>query len=446
MGALPQPPFYRQFLRLAAVNVLSNLMVPLAGLIDVAFLGHLADIRHLAGVALATVLFNYLYWSFGFLRMATTGLTAQALGRGDTQGVLIIGLRNGGLAIALGLVILLLQYPVREFGFAVLSASPEVKASGIDYYNAMVWGAPATLLNFVLIGWLLGQGRGSGVLLLSLVANLGNALLNYGFIVRLGWASAGAGWGTALSQYLMLLTGLCLVYRDIPWARIKEFGADVLDGAALRAAFQLNGDILIRTFALVTTFAVFTNLSSGFGTTILAANTLLLQVVSFAAYFIDGLAFATESYAGLFRGRGESRDLWRLLSLSGGISLALGLLFAGGYLLFSRPLLSLLTSHNAVIVQAQAFVGWLLPVLGFGSIAYMLDGYFLGLTEGYILKTSSLVASLLGFAPAAIASLWLKSPQILWLGMTSFMAARAMTLGLQVPETLKRSRSAQDSI
>jgi multidrug resistance protein, MATE family len=271
-------------------------------------------------------------------------------------------------------------------------------------------------------------------------------VLNYGFIVRLGWASAGAGWGTALSQYLMLLTGLCLVYRDIPWARLNTFRAEVLDGVALRAAFQLNSDILIRTFALVTTFAVFTNLSSSFGTTILAANTLLLQVVSFAAYFIDGLAFATESYSGLFRGRGERRELRRLLGLSGGISLALGLLFAGGCLLFSRPLLSVLTSHDPVIAQAQAFVGWLLPVLGFGSVAYMLDGYFLGLTEGYILKTSSLVATLVGFAPVAIASMWLKSPQILWLGMTSFMAARAMTLGLQVPDTLKQAHSAQDSI
>lgn len=446
MGALPQPRFYRQFLHLAAVNVLSNLMVPLAGLIDIAFLGHLADIRHLAGVALATVLFNYLYWSFGFLRMGTTGLTAQALGRGDARDVLLIGVRNGALAIALGTLILLVQYPVRELGFTLLSATTEVKVAGIDYFNAMVWGAPATLLNFVLVGWLLGQGRGGGVLLLSIVSNLANVVLDYSFIVRLGWGSAGAGWGTALSQYLMLLTGLCLVYREFQWKTLRQILPNVMDGAALRSVFQLNGDILIRTFALVTTFSVFTNLSSGFGTTVLAANSLLLQVVTFAAYFIDGLAFATESFAGLFRGQEANHDLRRLLRLSGSISLALGLAFAAGYLLFSRPLLSLLTSHDLVITQAQEYVMWLLPVLGFGSIAYMLDGYFLGLTEGHILKRSSVMASLIGFAPWAIASVWLRSPQLLWLGITSFMAARAITLGLQVPGTLDRVRSTQDSI
>lgn len=136
--------FLRYFWQLAIVNILSNLMVPLAGLMDVAFLGHLAEIRHLAGVALATVLFNYIYWTFGFLRMGTTGMTAQAIGREDREAVLLIGLRNGTLALGLGLAILVLQQPLRAIGFALLSATPEVKAAGQAYYNALIWGAPAT--------------------------------------------------------------------------------------------------------------------------------------------------------------------------------------------------------------------------------------------------------------------------------------------------------------
>lgn len=431
-----QAGFRSQFFRLAAINVLSNLMVPLAGLVDVAFLGHLTEIRHLAGVALATVLFNYIYWTFGFLRMGTTGMTAQALGRGDHDEVWLTGLRHGALAIAIGLLILLLQYPLRELGFTLLSAAPEVKASGLAYYNALIWGAPATLLNFVLLGWFLGKGEGGKVLVLSLIGNGANVILDYVFVVRWGWASAGAGWGTGLSQYLMVLVGLGMIAREmrgLPWRAIAPH---VLNASALRAAFLLNGDILIRTFALVSTFALFTNLSSANGTLVLAANTLLLQIMTLAAYFIDGLAFATESFAGLFRGQSQANQLFALVRLSGSLSLALGIAFALGTALFPKPLFSLLTNHANVVAQVQAYVGWLLPVLSFGSIAYMLDGYFLGLTEGRILRISSLLASLVGFVPLAAIAWYFHNNHLLWLAMSAFMAARAITLGWQIPKTL----------
>lgn len=435
-SAAAYPNFRRQFFRLAIVNILSNLMVPLAGLVDVAFLGHLAEIRHLAGVALATVLFSYIYWTFGFLRMGTTGTTAQAVGRKDYDQVLLAGWRNGWLAAAIGLTLLVLQYPLREIGFALLSATPEVKAAGISYYNALIWGAPATLLNFVLVGWFLGRGEGMKVLLLSVVSNGSNVGLNYLLIVQWGWASAGAGWATGLSQYLMLLVGIVVVSREVEWQRVKAIAPQSFHPAALKAAFILNTDILIRTFALVTTFSVFTNLSSTFGTTVLAANTLLLQVISLAAYFIDGLAFATESFAGMFHGQGVRTRLSYLVKLSGIISFALGLAFAVGAVLFRVPLFSFLTSHSDVLAQIGSSVWWLLPVLSFSSIAYMLDGYFLGLTQGRILRQSTLAAALLGFAPVAIIAWQSQSSQMLWLAMTSFMAARAIALAIHVPRSL----------
>ena len=144
----PVDPNLKSFLRLAAINVQSNLMVPLAGLFDVAFLGHLEELWYLAGVALATVLFNYLYWTFGFLRMGTTGLTAQALGRQDSEAMLLVGLRNGGVALGLGLGILLLQWPIRIVGFGLLSAVPEVKAAGQAYFDALIWGCPRNTAEF----------------------------------------------------------------------------------------------------------------------------------------------------------------------------------------------------------------------------------------------------------------------------------------------------------
>lgn len=433
---MSHPSFLPLFTRLSIVNILSNLMVPLAGLIDVSFLGHLADIRHLAGVALATVIFNYVYWTFGFLRMSTTGMTAQALGRGDADTVLLIGLRHGILAVAIGFVILLLQTPLQWLGFTLLSATPEIQAAGKAYYHALIWGAPINLLGFVLIGWFLGRSQSSKVLVLSIVASGSNVLLNYLFIVRWGWGSAGAGWATAASQCLMGIVGLGFVVWEIRWQQVKAVLPKLYDPLAIRAAFNLNRDILIRTFALVTTFSIFTNLSSVLGTVTLTANTVMLQVITFAAYFIDGLAFATESLAGLFQGQRSTHQLARLIQVSGTASFSIGLLFALITIAFPMPLFSLLTNHTEILARLVQDVFWLLPVLGFGSIAYLLDGYFLGLTQGRILRQSSLIAALVGFLPLAIVAWHTQNGQLLWLALSLFMLVRALTLGMQVPNTV----------
>lgn len=434
----------RRFWRLAIVNVISNLMVPFASLVDVAFLGHLTEIRHLAGVAIATVLFNYIYWTFGFLRMGTTGLTAQARGRGDTQSEILILLRYGALALVVGTMILALQQPLREIGFTLLQADPEVLQAGRVYYNALIWGAPATLLNFVLFGWLLGREQGKEVLLISVVNSGANIVLDYFFVVRWGYSSAGAGAATALGQVITLIMSLILVYRELrgrgisgqgkqsPMELGRELGREIWELSALKAAFALNKDILLRTLALVSTFALFTNLSATMGTTTLAGNTLLLQVVTLAAYFIDGVAFATESIAGNLHGQGKKAQLLPLLKLAGTASLLAGLGFAAVFCLFPLPLFGLLTSHLEVIQQISSYLWWLFPVLGFGSIAYMLDGYFLGLTAGKILRQSTLIAAIIGFVPMAIAAWYWQTNHLLWLALALFMATRSITLGWKI--------------
>lgn len=429
--------FIPRFFRLASVNILSNLMVPLAGLISVAFLGHLGDIRHLAGVTLSTVLFNYIYRTLGFLRMSTTGMTAQAVGREDEEEVLLTGLRNGILALGLGIMILILQYPLQEMGFALLSATAEVKASGQAYYDARIWAAPATLLNFVLIGWFLGREHSGKVLVLSAVGNAANILLDYLLIVRLGWESAGAGFATAVSQYLMLLIGIIFICRELRWKEIQAVAGQLFDLSALKDALALNRDIFIRTFAFLSTFSIFTNLSSAMGTMMLTENALLLQVVTLAIYFIDGLAFATESLAGIFRGKEDQTQLTSLVGISGGTGLVLGLSLALVFVLFPQPLFGLLTNHAEVIDRLAHYVSWLLPILGFGSIAFILDGYFLGLAEGPTIRSAALTATLLGFAPSAIAAWLFHSSHLLWLAMSLFMVARVVTLGVQLPRTLK---------
>ena len=407
-------------------------MVPLASLVDVAFLGHLKEIHHLGGVAIATVLFNYIYWTFGFLRMGTTGITAQARGRGDSQAVILTLVRNSAIALAIGLLILLFQHPLREIGFTILRAEPEVIASGRAYYNSLIWGAPATLINFVLLGWFLGKEQGKQVLLLAFANKGANIVLDYLFIIRWGQNSGGAGAATAISQVITLTIGLILLYREFAGQSWKPNSPQIFELSALKAIFGLNKDILIRTLVIVSTFAVFTNLSATMGTTILAGNTLLLQIVTLAAYFIDGIAFATESMAGNFHGQGKTSQLMSLLKLAGTSSLVAGLIFAMVFCLFPEPLFSLLTNHLPVIEQVTNYTWWLFPILGFGSIAYMLDGYFLGLTAGKILRQSALIAVIVGFAPMAIAAWHWQTNHLLWLALTCFMAARSITLGLRI--------------
>ncbi len=424
----------RPFFRLAIANTTSSLMVPLAGLIDTAFLGHLSDVRYLNGVALASVIFNVIYWSFNFFRMGTTGPVAQAVGRGDETDVWLILARNSLLALGTGLVVLVCRQPIAAVGFYFLQMGPDVREAAIAFYEGRVIGAPAVLLNFVLLGWLLGRGKGRQVVWLAVVGNGGNILLDYWFIVRFGWGSYGAGLATALSQYIMLAVGLGIVVRStIPWHLWPQVKEKLWRPAELKALFGLNRDILIRTLLLVLAMSSFTNFSSSLGETVLGVNALLMQVVLMSAHFMDGVALAVESYAGKFYGQRSVGDLMWLLLLGAGGSVFLGIAIALTLIIWPIPFFSLLTSHTQLLVQIPTYVLWLIPVLGFGGVAFALDGYFLGLTAGLVLRNSILISVLLGFFPVALAALRLNSPQLLWLSLAVLMALRTVTLMRQVP-------------
>jgi len=426
-----------RFWRLALLNILANLMVPLASLVDVAFLGHLADLRYLDGVALATVIFDTLYRSCTSLRMSTTGTTAQASGRQDEAAMALTLLRNGLLALMIGLGILTLQWPIEQVGFGLLHATPDIEISGRAYYDAMVFGAPANTLNFVLLGWLLGCEQGGKVLALSAVGNGTNIFLDYWFIVRQGWGSAGAGWATVGSQYLTLLLALGFVLSRLPKTTWLEIVPRLLEPQGVVTTLALNGNIFVRTMALGLALTLFTTISATLGPVPLATNTLLLRVVLLAAYFIDGMAYAVESLVGVFQGSGRSEQFPPLLQLAAGGSLGIGVGLAMGFILFPTTLFGFLTDHSSVLETIRSYVPWLLPLLGFGAIAYTLDGYFLGLTAGGILRNATLIATLGFFCPIAFLAWQWHSLHGLWLGLVVWMAARAIALGSQVPSTIR---------
>lgn len=421
------PSLPRRFFRLTGLNILANVTVPLAGLVDTAMLGHLADIRFLAGAALAVLLFEYLYWSCGFLRMATTGTTAQARGRGDGAEVYRVLYRSLALGVAIGLAFLLLAWPIRELGFFLLAGRGGVEAAGRDYFAARIWDAPATLANFAFLGWFLGREESGRALALTLTATLSNIVFNYGFIVHLGLAAFGSGLGTACSQYLMLAVAVGFFLRSP--GRIPLRVAEVLDPARLRPLLSLNRDILIRTVCLETAFALFSNWSALAGTVVLAANTLLLRLVLTGAYLIDGAAFAAESLAGTFFGQGDRGGLRRLTRLTLATGVGFATTFLGLLALAPRAVLGLLTSHGEVVDLALRYAPWLLPVVLAGAFAFSFDGLLLGLTQGKALRNALLVSTFAVFLPLAVAGRLTGSVPVLWLALASFMAARAVTLG-----------------
>lgn len=400
-------------------------------------LGHLPEIRFLAGVALGGVVFDLLYWSFGFLRMSATGLTAQALGRGDAvaaerilQRVLLLALLGGGL-------ILLTKGWIVDAGFSLLAGEPQVQAAGRTYFAARIWGAPAVLANLAFIGWFLGREEAKLVLAMTLLASLGNVALDYLFILRLDMAAQGAGLATMLSQYAMLVLAVLFYLRRRGAARWHW--PAILQRGELLALLRLQHDIFIRTLLLVGSFAAFTAVSALFGTVVLAANTLLIRLLTLASLLIDGAAYATESLAGRLYGAGDLIGLRQLLRLAMAVSLGFALLYALPALLVPDLILGWLTHHREVIETGARLAPWLVVTLLIGSFAYIFDGLFLALAAGRELRNSMLFSALGIFAPLAAAALWRHDVRLLWSALIALMVARTVTLSAALPAVLRRA-------
>lgn len=221
--------------------------------------------------------------------------------------MLLVGLRNGLIALVLGIAIVLLQYPLGELGFALRNVTPEIKSSGLAYFNTQIWAAPAVLLNFVLIGWFLGQEKNGLVVLFSVVGNSVKIVLDYLFIIHLGWESTGAGVSSATSQYLSLVVGLIFFCRETQWLEVRAVAGKIWNISAIKSNFTLNGDIFISNLILLFISSTFNYQGTQMGTLIYAQNALMWQIVSLNTYFVEGLGFGTETLVGNFKGKGNSQ-------------------------------------------------------------------------------------------------------------------------------------------
>jgi MATE family multidrug resistance protein len=427
-----QYDFLPRFSRLALVNVFSNLMEPLAGTISMAFLGHLSEIDHLVGVNLCATLFIIIYSIMSFLRMGITGVTAQAVGRDDSEEMLLIGLRNGLMALTIGGLLLLLQYPLQQLWFSIISATSEVKASGIDYFNARIWGVPAVVLNLVIIGWFLGREMSGCVLLMSVVGNIANIVFDYLFIVHWDWASTGAGLSQAISPYFMLVVGITLAILKTDWKEAPSAVKKFWDASAFKAAFILNGNLFIRSSANMFVWTIFTVLSSTMGTIVLAENALLLQILLISMYIFEGIGFATETLSGTFKGEQASERLLPLLQVTVGTSLQVGLIVALVCIVFPDAVFGLLTNHDEATSFLRSYLPWLFLNLELFSVSLILDGYFAGLALGTSISKASLIGAMLGFVPLAIVAWYYHDNHILWFALSVSVVTKLVVLGVQV--------------
>ncbi|MEL6552213.1 MAG: guanitoxin biosynthesis MATE family efflux transporter GntT [Cyanobacteria bacterium J06621_11] len=436
------PAHYRSFLprfyRLATVAVFSNMMVPLAGLFDAAFLGHLEDINFLSGVILGGILFDYLYRVLKFLRNSTNTLTANAVGADDHQSVVVALLRCGVVALAIAGLILLFQFPIQKLGFAILSASSGVESAGLEYFNARIWGAPAVLLNFVLIGWFLGREMNGVVLLMSLVGNGTNVLFDYLMILQWGWESVGAGVATALSQYLALVVGLVAVALTTQWDWFVSAWKSVLNRQELASAVVLKGNILVRFLALISAYSIFTNLSAALGPEVLAENGLLLQIAMLSQFTVQGVGMTSQTLIGNFKGKGDVEQILPVLRVAVATGLAIALAYALSAAVFPTKVFQLLTNHTELSEGMAHYTYWLTPLLSLTAAAFMLESYFTGIKDGATLRNGAMLGFGIGFLPLVVLAARWQREDLLWGALTAYMGVLLLFLVYRLVKTYRQ--------
>ena len=414
--------------------IFSNVTTPLIGVVDTAVIGQLGAAHLIGAVAVGATIFTFFYWAFGFLRMGTTGLTAQASGAERNREVLATLYRALLVAGTAGVAIILLQWPIAEAAFALMGASPDVDTAARTYFAIRIWSAPAALANYALVGWFIGLGRAGMAFRLQLLLNLTNIGLDTLFVLGFGWGVAGVAAGTLIAETGAALVGLAVALHAASGLRIRLWR--VFNAAKLRRMIAVNGDIMIRTLSLLFAFSFFTAQGARAGDLILAANAILMHFLSVSAYFLDGVAYATEALTGKAigaRNRVRFADAVRLSSIWAAVlSCALGSAFWLG----GSWLIDVITLNEVVRDLARTYLSWaaLAPVIGVAC--FQLDGIFIGATRTRDMRNMMLV-SLMIYLLAWAALTPPLGNHGLWAALMTLFVARAMTLAAHLPALMR---------
>lgn len=425
---------HRRVLRIAGPIVLSNATVPLLGAVDTAVIGQLGDPASLGAVGIGAVILATLYWAFGFLRMSTSGLAAQAQGAGDMaerSAVLIRAMIVGGIA---GLALLAAQVALFAGAFWIAPASPEVEALAGQYLAIRIWGAPATIALYALTGWLIGLERTRGVLILQLWQNGLNIGLDLWFVLGLGWGVSGVAAATLIVEWTGLLLALWLA-RDAFGPHLRAGLARLRDRLAIARMFTASRDIMGRTVLLQLSFTSFVFLGARFGDVTLAANQVLMQFLEITAFALDGFAFAAEALIGQTigaRAKGEARAAGRICMQYGiGGAAVLAVVFA----LAGPSIIDLMTTSPEVRAEARTYLPWLVAAPLIGVAAWIYDGIFIGaMLTGDMLR--AMLVSVAVYAVALAVLMPLGGNHGLWAALMVLNAVRTVTLWRRYPKVL----------
>lgn len=422
-------PTSQRILHIAIPSIISNITVPLLGLIDVTIVGHLGSASYIGAIAVGGMLFNMIYWIFGFLRMGTSGLTAQAYGAHDLKEVTRILLRSTGISLILALALLILQYPIRLIAFELIDTSAEVQQLATLYFHICIWGAPATLGLYSFSGWFIGMQNSRFPMFIAITQNIVNIVASLLFVFVFGMKVEGVALGTLIAQYAGLFMAYLLWLRYYRPLRKYISRKQLFTHDAMKRLFQVNRDIFLRTLCLVAVTVFFTSTGAAFGDVVLAVNTLLMQLFTLFSYIMDGFAYAGEALTGKYIGAGNRQELQRTIRHLFGWGIALSLAFTLLYGIGGKEFLGLLTNEQSVISASGDYFYWVLAIPLAGFAAFLLDGICIGATSTHIMLKAMVVAS--GSFFLIYYSLHnVLNNHALWLGFIVYLALRGIMQAL----------------
>ena len=461
----------KQILDIAVPSIVSNITVPLLGLVDVAITGHLGAASYIGAIALGGMLFNIIYWIFAFLRMGTSGLTSQSLGRGDSDNIIRMLARSIAIAFAIAVTLLVLQVPLRELGLLIMQPTEEVRQLTVTYYNICIWGAPATLGLFALTGWFIGMQNSKIPMMIAITQNVVNILVSLVLVFGLGMRVEGVASGTLIAQWCGFLMGCFLCWRnyfgknpiteDIQPLRYYLYPTSNTHHPSpithqpspinpqpstfnhqpspitYKAFFRINRDIFFRTLCMVCVMMFFTSAGSWQGEVVLAVNTLLMQLYLLVSYIMDGFANAGEALSGKFYGAGDNdalRTTVRRIFFWGTVT---AVAFTVTYIAGGKHFLRLLTDEPSVVEASTSYVWWAYLVPFCSVAAFMWDGIFIGLTASRQMLLSMFVAAATFFIVYFIAAKPLGNHG-LWFAFMCYMFIRGVIQTFLYPSIIKK--------
>ncbi len=412
----------REILRLAVPNIISNVSIPLLSTVDTALMGRLSPL-HIGAVGLASMIFNFIYWNFGFLRMGTTGMTAQAFGKGDDKEIASTLGRAVLISLILAFLIILFQVPLISLGIKLMNVPQAQIVLVEEYFYIRIWAAPASLLLYTLLGWFFGLQNAFYPLVITILINTINIVLSYLFIMVYEWDVQGVAWSTVIAQYSGLILSIALILYRYKKQILQLHPTSLFAIAAFRRFLNVNTNLFIRTLCLTFSFGYFYSQSAKFGSNLLAVNVILLQFINWLSYAIDGFAYAAESVVGKYIGSQEFPQAKKAIKKSFFWGILLSVIFAIGYGLGGEEILKLFTRDNGVILAGKSYLHWMwiVPLIAFAS--YIWDGVFIGLTASVAMRNSMIISLVIyiGFY-----SFITPSMNNLWSALVVFLIARGL--------------------